>query len=66
MTTGSDRPDASAEAPGPVSLNGEWLTVELPPGSEIELDLGVGRHEAAMWTCDLTYDYVRINAEYTT
>ncbi len=32
----------------------------------IELDLGVGRHEASLWTCDLTYDYVRINAEYTT
>jgi glutamate N-acetyltransferase / amino-acid N-acetyltransferase len=32
----------------------------------VELDLGQGRHSAAVWTCDLSYDYVRINAEYTT
>ncbi|MEN8184799.1 MAG: bifunctional glutamate N-acetyltransferase/amino-acid acetyltransferase ArgJ [Myxococcota bacterium] len=32
----------------------------------VEFDLGVGRAEATLWTCDLTYDYVRINAEYTT
>ncbi len=33
---------------------------------EIELDLGVGNAGTRMWTCDLSYDYVRINAEYTT
>jgi glutamate N-acetyltransferase/amino-acid N-acetyltransferase len=33
---------------------------------EIHLSLGCGAHEARIWTCDLTYDYVRINAEYTT
>ena len=32
----------------------------------IRAHLGVGRAAAHMWTCDLTYDYVRINAEYTT
>jgi glutamate N-acetyltransferase/amino-acid N-acetyltransferase len=32
----------------------------------IEVELGAGRHRAHMWTCDLSYDYVRINAEYTT
>lgn len=32
----------------------------------IEVDLGAGRGEAKIWTCDLTYDYIRINAEYTT
>jgi glutamate N-acetyltransferase/amino-acid N-acetyltransferase len=26
--------------------------------------LGPGR--CTFWTCDLTYDYVRLNAEYTT
>jgi glutamate N-acetyltransferase/amino-acid N-acetyltransferase len=31
---------------------------------EIKVDLGVGEGEAAVWTCDLTYDYVRINADY--
>ncbi len=33
---------------------------------ELSLDLGVGRHAATVWTCDLSYDYVKINAEYTT
>ncbi len=32
----------------------------------IELDLAAGRCSARVWTCDLSYDYVRINAEYTT
>ncbi|MGE4649318.1 MAG: bifunctional glutamate N-acetyltransferase/amino-acid acetyltransferase ArgJ [Myxococcota bacterium] len=33
---------------------------------EIEVELAVGEGEAQLWTCDLSYDYVRINAEYTT
>jgi glutamate N-acetyltransferase/amino-acid N-acetyltransferase len=33
---------------------------------EIAVQLGAGRGRARMWTCDLSYDYVRINAEYTT
>jgi glutamate N-acetyltransferase/amino-acid N-acetyltransferase len=33
---------------------------------EVAIDLGVGRASAQMWTCDLSYDYVKINAEYTT
>jgi glutamate N-acetyltransferase/amino-acid N-acetyltransferase len=33
---------------------------------EVAVDLGAGRHAATVWTCDLSYDYVRINAEYTT
>ncbi|MFY1113226.1 MAG: bifunctional ornithine acetyltransferase/N-acetylglutamate synthase [Methanosarcinaceae archaeon] len=32
----------------------------------ITLDLGMGEESATAWGCDLTYDYVRINAEYTT
>lgn len=32
----------------------------------IALDLGMGKESATAWGCDLTYDYVRINAEYTT
>ena len=31
----------------------------------LRLDLGIGRAEAVVWTCDLTPDYVRINADYT-
>ena len=30
----------------------------------IMVDLGVGKESATGWGCDLTYDYVRINAEY--
>jgi glutamate N-acetyltransferase/amino-acid N-acetyltransferase len=36
------------------------------PEVAIEVDLGAGRGRARMWTCDLSTDYVRINAEYTT
>lgn len=32
----------------------------------IRADLGAGRAEAEVYTCDLSYDYVKINAEYTT
>ena len=36
------------------------------PEIEIRVNLGVGRGRASLWTCDLSYDYVKINAEYTT
>jgi glutamate N-acetyltransferase/amino-acid N-acetyltransferase len=36
------------------------------PELRIEVDLGLGRGAAQIWTCDLSYDYVKINAEYTT
>jgi glutamate N-acetyltransferase/amino-acid N-acetyltransferase len=32
----------------------------------VAIDLGRGRHAARVWTCDFSYDYVRINAEYRT
>ncbi len=32
----------------------------------IEIDLGQGPEHAEIFTCDFSYDYVRINAEYTT
>ena len=42
---------------------GDRLTA---PEVEIRIDLSTGRSHASLWTCDLSYDYVRINAEYTT
>ncbi|MBI4570451.1 MAG: bifunctional glutamate N-acetyltransferase/amino-acid acetyltransferase ArgJ [Chloroflexi bacterium] len=33
---------------------------------EIRVDLGMGQSSATAWGCDLTEEYVRINAEYTT
>jgi glutamate N-acetyltransferase/amino-acid N-acetyltransferase len=36
------------------------------PEVTVALDLGLGPVSATVWTCDLSYDYVRINAEYHT
>jgi glutamate N-acetyltransferase/amino-acid N-acetyltransferase len=40
----------------------------LAQTDEVKLvaDLGVGQAEATVWTCDLSYKYVEINAEYHT
>ena len=37
-------------------------------GSDIEItvDLGLGSGRARVWTCDLTHEYIRINADYRT
>jgi glutamate N-acetyltransferase/amino-acid N-acetyltransferase len=31
---------------------------------EIEVDVGVGKSAARIWTCDLTHGYISINADY--
>ncbi len=31
---------------------------------EISVDLGIGSSSAEVWTCDLTHDYISINADY--
>jgi glutamate N-acetyltransferase/amino-acid N-acetyltransferase len=36
------------------------------PEYEIAIDLGLGRGEDRVWTCDLSEEYVRINGKYTT
>ncbi len=36
------------------------------PEVQIRVDLGLGSHVATAWGCDLTEDYVKINADYTT
>ena len=33
---------------------------------EITIDLGLGRGEDRVWTCDLSEEYVRLNGKYTT
>lgn len=33
---------------------------------EIAIRVGAGQHGATAWGCDLSYDYVRINADYAT
>jgi glutamate N-acetyltransferase/amino-acid N-acetyltransferase len=32
----------------------------------VRIELGRGAYSARLWTCDFSYDYVRINAEYRT
>jgi glutamate N-acetyltransferase/amino-acid N-acetyltransferase len=32
----------------------------------VHLDLGLGKEQATLWTCDLSAEYVRVNADYTT
>ena len=41
----------------------EYLRGEAP---EFYIDLHLGSHSATGWGCDLTAEYVRINADYTT
>lgn len=58
---------AVARDGGPVEVVEEELAeVMSSPAVDLEIDLGRGRGEAEIWTCDLSYDYVRINAEYHT
>lgn len=59
-----------------LSFNGTAVYVDGAPvgiapdlsgaACRIDLDLGIGDGEAGYLSSDLTYDYVRINAEYTT
>jgi glutamate N-acetyltransferase/amino-acid N-acetyltransferase len=70
-TKGDERRVCLVEKGKPLALEG---TAELKAAEEVlrqkeiyitaELNLGRGRGEA--YGCDLTYEYIRINAEYTT
>jgi glutamate N-acetyltransferase/amino-acid N-acetyltransferase len=40
--------------------------VMKPAEIGIRVDLGRGDHGTTVWTCDFSYDYVKINAEYRT
>jgi len=53
---------------GRIVSNPEDTIKEIMGSKEviIMVDLGVGSGCATAWGCDLSYDYVRINAEYTT
>ena len=51
----------------PTSVAHERISAAME-GAEVHFraDLGLGDHSATAWGCDLTEDYVRINADYTT
>lgn len=40
--------------------------VMAKPEISIRVDLGAGAGSSQVWTCDFSYDYVKINAEYRT
>ncbi len=42
------------------------LAILSEPDIDITVDLSLGSAEATVWTCDFSYDYVRINAAYRT
>ncbi len=52
VDAGTSQPDQAA------ALSGDSFTIKL--------DLGMGESEYTIWTCDLSQEYVRINAEYHT
>jgi glutamate N-acetyltransferase/amino-acid N-acetyltransferase len=57
---GEDLEEIGADSIDAAELGGEV------PEAEIGLRLGRGEHAAHVWFSDLGYEYVRINAEYTT
>jgi glutamate N-acetyltransferase/amino-acid N-acetyltransferase len=51
----------------PVSFDAEAVRALFrQPTIDIELRLGLGRGKATAWGCDLSAEYVHINADYTT
>lgn len=54
--------DAGARAPGYREADG--ARAMKAPDIEVRIDLASGTACAEVWTCDLSHDYVRINAEY--
>jgi len=44
----------------------DGVAAMAPSDINIEIELNRGQAFAVVWTCDLSYDYVKINAEYRT
>jgi glutamate N-acetyltransferase/amino-acid N-acetyltransferase len=58
IVRGGGRADDYTEAAGKGIMDQQEITIGIV--------LGRGDHSAAIWTTDLSYDYVKINAEYRT
>lgn len=58
IVRGGGRDEAYTEAAGQAVMGQEEITISV--------DLGRGGAKAQVWTTDLSYDYVKINAEYRT
>ncbi|MGQ0586649.1 MAG: bifunctional glutamate N-acetyltransferase/amino-acid acetyltransferase ArgJ [Gammaproteobacteria bacterium] len=52
--------------PHPGYREEQGAAVLAKPEFTIAVDLGRGKAQARIWTCDFSYDYVKINAEYRT
>ena len=51
----------------PVAFDAKALSAHMKKAEiAVRLDLGVGKESARALGCDLTFDYVKINAEYYT
>ncbi len=68
LTFANNYTSASLVEKGRIISTSEDTLKEIMGSKEviIMVDLGVGSGCATAWGCDLSYDYVRINAEYTT
>lgn len=53
-------------APAPDYTEAHGRDVMRQSEIHVRVELGAGRDAARVWTCDLSHDYVRINAEYRT
>jgi len=50
----------------PLSYDASVLKSRMrAPEVKVDVDLGLGAGRATAWGCDLSYDYVKINADYT-
>ena len=52
--------------PHPDYVENAGAAVVAQPEFRIRIGLGDGDAQATVWTCDFSYDYVKINAEYRT
>ncbi len=56
ITAGGMVVEGYDEAPVAAHMQGQEI--------DIEVDIGLGRGQATVWTCDLTHGYIEINADY--
>ena len=68
LAAGEGAPAQLLEQGRPLSFDAPALSAAIRASSDVNIiaDLGVGEAEARYWTCDLSYKYVEINAEYHT
>ena len=56
LLSGGGLHESYSEEAGQREMNMEEITLTV--------DLGSGDHNCTVWTCDLSHDYVSINADY--